>query len=85
MTKQFFISLSFMMGIFLLSADAWAYLDPGTGSMLLQGILGGIAAISVVLKLYWHQILILLGLRKAKPEEDEPVIESSSVDKPNVK
>jgi hypothetical protein len=34
---------------------AWAYLDPGTGSMLLQLLLGGIAGVMVVGKLYWHR------------------------------
>jgi hypothetical protein len=34
---------------------AWAYLDPGTGSMMLQLLLGGIAGTMVVGKLYWHR------------------------------
>lgn len=50
---------------------AFAYLDPGTGSMLLQVILGGIAAIGVALKLFWHKIRIALGgSRKAASEDD---------------
>lgn len=35
----------------------FAYIDPGTGSILIQGIIGAIAAIGVTLKLYWHRIL----------------------------
>jgi hypothetical protein len=31
---------------------------------LLQGILGAVAAIAMVLKLYWHRLLRVLGLRK---------------------
>ena len=31
---------------------AWAYLDPGTGSMVLQLILGGVAGLLVIGKLY---------------------------------
>jgi hypothetical protein len=53
--------------------SAWAYLDPGTGSMLLQVILGGIAAVGVALKLFWHKIRIALGLSKKPATEDEPV------------
>lgn len=34
------------------SAPAWAYLDPGTGSMMLQLMLGGVAGAMVVGKLY---------------------------------
>lgn len=33
-----------------------AYLDPGSGSMLLQVLLGGFAAIGVATKLYWHRL-----------------------------
>lgn len=32
-----------------------AYLDPGTGSMIIQLLLGGIAGAMVVGKLYWHR------------------------------
>jgi hypothetical protein len=34
------------------STPAWAYLDPGTGSMMLQLMLGGVAGLMVVGKLY---------------------------------
>ncbi|MDH3256716.1 MAG: hypothetical protein OEM27_03785 [Nitrospinota bacterium] len=45
-------------------ASAFAYLDPGSGSMLLQIILGGVAGLVVVFKLYWGRFLSLLGIRK---------------------
>lgn len=48
----------------VLPINVFAYLDPGTGSAVLQGILGALAAIAVVLKLYWHRFLRMLGLRK---------------------
>jgi hypothetical protein len=37
-----------------------AYLDPGSGSMLLQLLLGGFAAFGVVAKLYWRRIIPLV-------------------------
>jgi hypothetical protein len=44
------------LGVLLLSTrDAHAYLDPGLGSMLLQGLIAGLAAASVVLGRYWHK------------------------------
>jgi len=55
----------------LLSESAFAYLDPGTGSMLLQVILGGIAAVGVALKLFWHKIRVAIGLSKKPGAEDE--------------
>jgi len=51
--------------------DAVAYLDPGTGSMLLQVILGGVAAVGVALKLYWHKIMSVLGMAKDTDTDDE--------------
>ena len=36
--------------------DAWAYLEPGTGSMLLQLLLCGLGGALVVAKLYWHRL-----------------------------
>ncbi len=54
-----------------ISIDSEAYMDPGTGSMMLQLLLGGIAAISVAIRLYWHKIMAALGLRKKKKSEDE--------------
>lgn len=43
---------------------ALAYLDPGSGSMLLQLLLGGVAALGVTAKLTWRRLLKTLGLRK---------------------
>jgi hypothetical protein len=61
----------------LFTQPAWAYLDPGTGSMLLQVILGGIAAVGVALKLGWHKIRAALGFAK-KPDEDEETEQEAS-------
>ena len=55
--------LSFI-SLFLTISSAHAYLDPGTGSIILQGIIGAVAAIAVALKLYWHKLLKFLGIRK---------------------
>ncbi len=38
------------------AAPASAYLDPGTGSMMLQLMLGGVAGILVVGKLYLQRV-----------------------------
>ncbi|HZO96488.1 MAG TPA: hypothetical protein VFB42_03865 [Gaiellaceae bacterium] len=46
-----------------------AYLDPGSGSMILQMIAGGTAAVAVTAKLYWRRVLRFLRLRKADDEQ----------------
>ncbi|HSH27419.1 MAG TPA: hypothetical protein VK972_06595 [Wenzhouxiangella sp.] len=58
-----------LIALILVMPDAHAYLDPGSGSAILQGVLGALAAIALTLKLYWHRLLRLLGLRK--PTESE--------------
>ncbi len=55
---------------FLLPAlPALAYLDPASGSMILQLLLGGIAGVALAVKLYWQK---LLGIFRKKQEHDEP-------------
>jgi hypothetical protein len=46
-----------------------SYIDPASGSMLLQIILGGVAAMAVALKMWWRRVLRFLHIRK--PEDDE--------------
>jgi hypothetical protein len=60
-------------GVFLLllMSNVQAYLDPGTGSMLLQVILGGVAAVGVAIKLYWHKLRVAFGMGKKEETEDE--------------
>ncbi len=67
---KFLYCLAFVL-LLLMAESAFAYLDPGTGSMLLQVILGGIAAVGVALKLFWHKIRIAVGLSKKPAAEDE--------------
>jgi hypothetical protein len=46
------------------------YIDAASGSMLLQIILGGTAAVAVALKMWWRRVLRILHIRK--PEDDSP-------------
>ena len=45
------------------------YIDPASGSMILQILLGGVAAVAVALKMWWRRALRILHIRK--PEDDE--------------
>ena len=47
-----------------MTAHILTYLDPGSGSMILQLIAGGTAAIAVTGKLYWRRLLKFLRIRK---------------------
>jgi len=50
---------------------AHAYIDPGTGGMLLQLLLGGVAGALVIIKLYWYRLRETLDrvLGRTPPEE----------------
>ena len=43
-------------GLFLYASPVYAYLDPGTGSMLIQGLIAGIATMLSVLSIYWQKV-----------------------------
>lgn len=50
---------------------ALAYLDPGTGSMLLQGLIAGVAGGLAVVGLYWNKLKGIFSPRNAaKPPPD---------------
>lgn len=51
-----------------------AYLDPGTGSVILQLLGGGLAAAAVMGKLYWGRILRFLHIRR----DDDPGTDAPS-------
>lgn len=44
----------------LWTIPAYAYLDPTTGSILLQGLLAGIAGVMVVGRLFWTRMKAFL-------------------------
>jgi hypothetical protein len=63
-----------MLSLLLLApAPAWAYLDPGTGSFLIQGIIAAVIGVGVTLKLYWKRIKSAITGKplEADDEEDE--------------
>jgi hypothetical protein len=51
-----------------------AYIDPGTGSMLLQVIVGGVAAAAVGMKMFWGR---LLGFFRIRRRDEEPKARSA--------
>ena len=48
------------------SQQAAAYVDPGTGSLILQAIAAGIAVIGFTVKTYWYKILAFFGKQSKK-------------------
>lgn len=56
----------------MLTSNAHAYLDPGTGSIILQVLLGGVAGLALAGKLYWAKFLSLIGVRKSENPQAGP-------------
>ena len=59
---------------------AYAYLDPGTGNIILQAVLATIAGALVSLKLYGQKILILFKRMFARNPESSPASEAHQPD-----
>lgn len=59
------------------ATPAYAYLDPGTGSIILQALLGGAAGVAIAGKLYWRRFLVLIGVRRDEPpaEQGKPQVD----------
>lgn len=56
-----------------LPGTAYAYLDPGTGSLMIQALIGAIAGVSVAIGLYWGKIKAYFGqLKREEPEPKDP-------------
>jgi len=70
-TQKFITALGSLALISIIYSPAHAYIDPGTGSLIIQGIIGAIAAIGVTLKLYWHKLKVLFTGKKKSIEESK--------------
>ncbi len=69
---QFLIALF----IFINPGQAYAYLDPGTGSMLIQMLIGGVVAAMFTIKMYWYQLKLFIKRKLGK--EDAQLSEESN-------
>lgn len=62
LSSAFPLALSVVLAA-MWTTEAQAYLDGGTGSMLLQLLLGGVAGLAIAAKLYWYKFLSMFGLK----------------------
>lgn len=47
------------------------YLDPGSGSFIIQMILAGFLGIAVAIRIYWKKIVVFFKRNKASKVQDE--------------
>jgi uncharacterized membrane protein len=60
-----------LMALGILTSPAYAYLDPGTGSILLQALIGGVAASVTVVSLYYQRVKAFFIGKSAAKHVDE--------------
>ena len=60
------------VALFILSGEkpAYAYIDPGAGSLLLQVLMGGLAGAAVVAKVYWKNLMARFGRGNGTTSDD---------------
>ena len=56
--------LCLTVGLISYASPAFAYLDPGTGSILLQGLIGGLAVVISFLSIYWQKVKEFFGKKE---------------------
>ncbi|MCC7328776.1 MAG: hypothetical protein IT484_01315 [Gammaproteobacteria bacterium] len=60
-----------LVSLALVAPEAWAYLDPSTGSMILSAIVGVFATAALAVKTFWYKLKGLFR-RQAPPPAQEP-------------
>ena len=53
--------------------DAFAYIDPGTGSVIIQMIIGGLVRTGIAVKVFWYRIKSALSPSFKRNNSDENI------------
>jgi len=65
-----FVLILFIFIYFSTQTIAQAYIDPGTGTIILQALIGGIVSAGVAVSLYWKKFKSFFS--KKKNDEKKP-------------
>ena len=66
---KFFLLVGYFTSISPL--PAYAYLDPGTGTLILQSIIGGLAAAGAFASLYFQKLKMFFSKKNPESESTE--------------
>ena len=61
------------MNLFTSILHTQAYLDPGSGSFLIQLLIAGVVGAGFLIKAYWKKIKGLFNRSEAKKDNDEQI------------
>ncbi len=65
----------FLFALVMFPPSAHAYIDPGTGSYVLQIVIAGIAAGAFAIKMFWRRIRALFSGNRAQEDSDQELNE----------
>jgi len=57
-----------IFALLLVSSPSMAYIDPGSGSAIVSGIIGVFVAMGIAIKTYWYQLKGLLTRNQPEAE-----------------
>ncbi len=68
MKSRFTLAACVLAALFWMTEDTHAYIDPGSGSIFLQILFGGVAGAVVLAKVYWTSFRARIGFPASRAE-----------------
>jgi energy-coupling factor transporter transmembrane protein EcfT len=70
--------IKFIIFLSLIPSFSYAYIDPITGSIVIQAIIGGFVTVGFFIKMYWRKLVKFFKRKLGKEEKVEKSEESES-------
>jgi len=64
--------LSWVLGLLGLGALSTAYIDPGSGSFIIQAAVAAILGSVLLIRAFWKQIVAMFSRKPKSPEDETP-------------
>jgi len=74
-TKLIWLVLVTLLLVTMPNGYAQAYLDPGSGSLIIQLVIAALLGLAVTVRIFWTNILVWFHIKKRaekSPDDDEP-------------
>lgn len=65
-----------------LPRTAHAYIDPGTGGMMIQMLIAALAAVGTIATTYWSRLRLFFVKKKPEPQVEAPPAEAPAAHDP---
>ena len=72
-----------VFSVTLFSANAHAYVDPGTGSLAIQFLIGGLVAAGFMIKTYYYKLKNMAASLFGRSTTAEPYVAEGDADLPS--